>query len=55
MGMRTGPYKYRCCEHCSHRPVQQGHSVGCGVITCRGTWPKLAYLGWRLIHPRRRY
>lgn len=51
--MRTGPYKYRCCFHCSHAKVMNGHSVPCGDWACLGSWPRLRYFAWRLIHPTR--
>jgi hypothetical protein len=53
--MRTVPYMFRCCGHCRHGGVQEGHTRPCRNLVCRGSWPTLIWIGFKLIHPRRRW
>jgi hypothetical protein len=53
--MRTVPYMFRCCGHCRHGGVQNGHTAPCHHWPCPGSRPKPSYLVWRLFHLRRRW
>jgi len=53
--MRTMPYPFRCCQHCSHDGAQAGHTRGCRHYPCPGSTPRFGYVIWRLFHLRTRW